>query len=157
MEFHISREIRDRLELDDLLFSYTGNIVFANVASARKMAQALNTARGSENDPERVIHAGALYAMGMIDELNHALIAKFRKEKDPEVLTAAVRWLAEHADQEQVEKLLRTFTERFPNTTVYRGKMTAAEWLAKSTEGMPNREAALEELLLLWLANINPA
>jgi glycosidase len=35
--------------------------------------------------------------------------------------------------------------------------MTAAEWLAKSTEGMPNREAAVEELLLLWLANINPA
>ncbi len=42
MEFHISREIRDRLELDDLLFSYTGNVVFANVAAARKMAQALN-------------------------------------------------------------------------------------------------------------------
>ena len=56
-----------------------------------------------------------------------------------------------------MEKLLRIFTERFPNTTVYRGKMTVAEWLAKSTEGMPNREAAVEELLLLWLANINPA
>ncbi len=157
MEFHISREIRDRLELDDLLFSYTGNVVFANVAAARKMAQALNKARGTEDDPERVIHAGALYAMGMIDELNHALVARFRKEKDPEVLTAAVRWLTEQADPEQVEKLLQTFTERFPNTQVYRGKMTAAEWLAKSTEGMPNREAAVEELLLLWLANINPA
>src|SRR6185437_11867268 len=130
---------RDRLELDDLLFSYTGNVVFANVAAARKMAQALNKARGSEKDPERVIHAGALYAMGMIDELNHALIARFRKEKDPEVLSAAVRWLRRHADSEQVEKLLRIFTERFPNTPVYRGKMTVEEWL------------------LLWLANINPA
>ena len=157
MEFHISREIRDRLELDDLLFSYTGNVVFANVAAARKMAQALNKARGTENDPERVVHAGALYAMGMIDELNHALVARFRKEKDPEVLRAAVRWITAQADPEQVEKLLRTFTERFPNTAVYRGEMTAAEWLAKATEGMPNREAAVEELLLLWLANINPA
>ena len=157
MEFHISREIRDRLELDDLLFSYTGNVVFANVAAARKMAQALNKARGTENDPDRVIHAGALYAMGMIDELNHALVARFRKEKDPEVLRAAVRWMTEHADSVQVEKLLRTFTERFPNTPVYRGKMSPAEWLALSTEGMPNREAAVEELLLLWLANINPA
>lgn len=157
MEFHISREIRDRLELDDVLFSYTGNVVFANVGAARKMAQALNKARGTENDPERTIHAAALYAMGMIDELNHALIARFRKEKDPQVLSAAVRWLAEQADPQQVEKLLRTFTEHFPNTTVYRGEMTAAEWLAKATEGMPNREAALEELVLLWLANLNPA
>ena len=64
MEFHISREIRDRLELDDLLFSYTGNVVFANVAAARKMAQALNKARETENDPERVVHAGALYEIG---------------------------------------------------------------------------------------------
>ncbi|HTV07883.1 MAG TPA: alpha-amylase family glycosyl hydrolase [Candidatus Aquilonibacter sp.] len=157
MEFHISREIRDRLELDDLLFSYTGNVVFANVQAARKMAQALNKLRGTENDPERMINAGALYAMGMIDELNHALVARFRKEKDPEVLTAAVRWMTERADSEQVEKLLRIFAEKFPNTPVYRGKLTAAEWLAKATEGMPNREAAMEELLLLWLANINPA
>ncbi|HEX5285142.1 MAG TPA: alpha-amylase family glycosyl hydrolase [Bryocella sp.] len=161
MEFHISREIRDRLELDEVLFSYTGNVVFANVAAARKMAQALNTLReqeaGGKLDPERTIHAGALYAMGMIDELNHALIARFRKEKDPQVLSAAVRWLTEHADQEQVEKLLRIFTERFPNSMVYRGEIAPAEWLAKATEGMPNREAALEELLLLWLANINPA
>ena len=166
MEFHISREIRDRLQLDDVLFSYTGNVVFANVAAARKMAQALNKAReaeagGAGSDgklaPERTIHAGALYAMGMIDELNHALVARFRREKDPQVLSAAMQWLAEQAEPEQVEKLLRTFTERFPNTTVYRGEMTPAEWLTKSTEGMPNREAALEELLLLWLANINPA
>src|SRR5579875_333886 len=104
MEFHISREIRDRLELDEVLFSYTGNVVFANVAAAREMAQALNRVReeqaGGKLDPERTIHAGALYAMGMIDELNHALIARFRKEKDPEVLSAAVRWIAEHADPE---------------------------------------------------------
>jgi hypothetical protein len=161
MEFHISREIRDRLELDDLLFSYTGNVVFANVAAARKMAQALNQLReqeaGGKLAPERTIHAGALYAMGMIDELNHALIARFRREKDPEVLSAAVRWLAEQANPRELEKLLLRFTEHFPNTAVYRGKMTAPEWLAKATEGMPNREAALEELLLLWLANINPA
>jgi glycosidase len=161
MEFHISREIRDRLELDDVLFSYSGNVVFANVAAARRMAQALNAVReadaGGKLEPERTVHAGALYAMGMIDELNHALIARFRKEKDPEVLSAAMRWIAAHSTPEQMEKLLRQFTDRFPNTAVYRGELTAEQWLAKATEGLPNREAALEELLLLWLANINPA
>src|SRR5579875_2664561 len=158
MEFHISREIRDRLELDEVLFSYTGNVVFANVAAARKMAQALNKLReaeaGGKLAPERTIHAGALYAMGMIDELNHALIARYRKEKDPQVLQAALRWLTQQASPEQVDRLLRIFTEKFPNTPVYRGEMTAAEWLGRATEGMPNREAAVEEPLLLWLPNI---
>ena len=51
MEFHISRELRDKLELDDLLFSYTGNVVFANVAASRKLAQKLNEARGADADP----------------------------------------------------------------------------------------------------------
>jgi hypothetical protein len=157
MEFHLSRAIRDRTGVDETLFSYTGNVVFANVAAARRLAQALNEARGTADDPEKVINAGALYAMGLIDELNHALVARYRKEIDPAVLREAFRWLTAQAEPAQVDKLLRVFTDKFPNTPVYRGQMTAEQWLDKATEGMPNREAALEELLLLWLANINPA
>ncbi len=56
-----------------------------------------------------------------------------------------------------MERLLVEFTERFPNVGVYRGEQTAAEWLLAATEGMENREAATEELLLLSLANTNPA
>ena len=38
------------------------------------------------------------------------------------------------------------------------GELTAAEWLKGSERRTcRNREAAFEELLLLWLANINPA
>ncbi|HSU18114.1 MAG TPA: alpha-amylase family glycosyl hydrolase [Acidobacteriaceae bacterium] len=157
MEFHISRAVRDQAALDNKLFSFSGNVIFANLAAARKLAMQLNKARNADAHPEKTIHAAALYAMGLIDELKHVLIAKYRKEVDPAVLSEAFRWLTSQAEPQQVEKLLREFTERFPNTTVYRGEMTPAEWLAKATEGMPNREAALEELLLLWLANINPA
>ncbi|HEX4155842.1 MAG TPA: alpha-amylase family glycosyl hydrolase [Acidobacteriaceae bacterium] len=157
MEFHISRAVRDQTKIDDLLFSYTGNVVFANVTAARKLAQALNEARGADVDPAKTIHAGALYAMGLIDELNHALIARYRKDIDPAVLREAFRWLTSHAEPAQVDRLLREFSARFPNTPIYRGEVTVEEWLAQSTEGMAHREAALEELLLLWLANINPA
>ncbi|MDE1160820.1 MAG: alpha-amylase family glycosyl hydrolase [Acidobacteriaceae bacterium] len=160
MEFHIRRDLRDRLALDDVLFGYTGNVVFANVAASRKLAQQLNTVRDAENDPDRLVNAGALFAMGLIDELNHALIAKYRREMDPQVLRDALVWLAgkiEKTSSQSLERLLLKFTEIFPGVSVYRGEQTAAEWLSKATEGMPNREAALEELLLLWLANQNPA
>jgi glycosidase len=157
MEFHISRAIRDRLELDDVLFSYTGNVVFGNVAASRKLAQKMNEARGADADPAGVVNAGALFAMGLIDELNHALVARYRTEIDPKVLSEAVGWFASQVAPEKVEKLLLTFADQFPNVAVYRGEMTAAEWLKGSHDGLSNREAAFEELMLLWVANINPA
>jgi glycosidase len=157
MEFHIHRDLRARLNLDDLLFSYAGNVVFANVAASRRLAKELNEARGREGEDKGTIHAGALFAMGLIDELNHALVDRYRAEVDPAVMKEAVRWFASQASAEDLERLLLRFTEEFPNVAVYRGELTAEEWLAQSADGVPNREAALEELLLLWLANTNSA
>ncbi len=161
MEFHIARSLRERLDVGDLLFSYTGNVVFANIAAARKLALALNKAREEENggipDPKRQVNAGALYAMGLIDELSHAMVARYRKETDPAVLTDALKWFTAQTGAQQVDKLLRAFTESFPNSEIHSGKLTVDEWLAGETEGLPNREAAFEELLLLHLANNNPA
>jgi len=172
MEFHISRDVREATQVDDALFSYTGNVVFANVAASRKLAEALNRARGADTDPSGAINAGALFAMGLIDELSHALVDRYRKQIDPAVLAEAERWFAVQIDSGKIssaqidagnsgpaklEALLLAFTEQFPNAAVFRGKLTAAEWLRGVTDGRPNREAALEELLMLWIANSNLA
>ena len=167
MEFHISRAVREATQIDDLLFSYSGNVVFADVAASRRLAEALNKSRkdkahGVDADPADVFNAGALFAMGLIDELSHALVAQFRRQIDPAVLSEAVRWFAAQVDTDKsdvgkMEKLLLAFTEQFPNVAVFRGQLTAAEWLRGSTDGQPHREAAMEELLMLWLANANPA
>ena len=153
MEFHISQAIRQRLDLDETLFSFTGNVVFANITASRRLAQQLNELNGPDAPPEKLINAGALYAMGLIDELSHALVARYRKEVDPNVLSDALKLLTP-ADS---EKLLLTFTKQFPNTDIFRGKITPEKWLAGAAEDLPNREAAFEELMLLWLANANPA
>ncbi len=156
MEFHISRSLREKLNFDDLLFSYTGNVVFGDLAASRRLAAQWNAMREAAGQKEPV-HAGALFAMGLIDELSHAMVARYRKDVDPAVLAEALRWFEKKVPKAQVERLLLAFTERFPSVAVYRGEITAAKWLAGTTEGMPNREAALEELLLLWLANLNTA
>ncbi len=158
MEFHISRALREKLNVDDLVFSYTGNVIFGNVAASRKLAQRLNEARGTEAGGEQQpVNAGALFAMGLIDELNHALVARYRKEIDPAVLSDAVRWMEAQAGAAGVDRMLLAFAEQFPSLAVYRGELTAEKWLKGETEGLSNREAALEELMLLWLSNINPA
>ncbi len=161
MEFHIARSLREKLGVHDLLFSYTGNVVFANVAASRKLALALNKQHEAENggapDVKRQVNAGALFAMGLIDELSHAMVARYRRQTDPAVLSEALKWFGAQAGAKQVDQLLRAFTERFPNSAIYSGKITVDEWLKGTTDDLPNREAAFEELLLLHLANSNPA
>ncbi len=163
MEFHVARAFRDRFELRDLLFSYTGNVIFGNVAASRWLARQMNDARvavggaSAIDDPKAVVHAGQLFAMGLIDELSHAVVEHYRKEQDPAVLADALKWFGKRAGTDQLNALLLAFVERFPNVDVYTGKVTAKEWLAGESDGLSHREAALEELLLLWLANQNPA
>ncbi|RSL15249.1 glycosidase [Edaphobacter aggregans] len=157
MEFHIARAVREKLDIGGLIFGYAGNIVFGDVAASRELARRLNDLRGPEADPGNPINAGALFAMGLIDELSHALVAHYRKEIDPSVHSEAIRWFASKLEPTKVEQLLLAFVEQFPGVEVYRQKLTAQEWLNGTTEGMPNREAALEEIMLLWLANSNPA
>jgi len=157
MEFHISRSARDRYQFSDTLFSYDGNVVFANMAACRAFAHRMNQVRQADKHPDLAVHAGALYAMGLIDEAMHMVMARYREQFDSKVLTDALHWFGSQVGPEELDKMLLTFVEHFPGSTIIRGHDTPQQWLAKSTEGLPNREAALEELLLLWAANKNEA
>ncbi len=90
MEFHISRAARNRYQFADTLFSFTGNVVFANVAASREFAYRMNLVRDVEQHPERAVHAAALYAMGLIDEASHAVMARYRQQFDPNVMVDAL-------------------------------------------------------------------
>jgi glycosidase len=157
MEFHISRDARERYQFAESLFSYTGNVVFADIGACRQFAQRMNQVREVEKHPDRAVHAGALYAMGLIDEASHVLIARYRERFDPEAMTGALGWLSERVGAEALDNLLLAFVEHFPGISVTRGLETPRQWLAGETEGNPHRAAALEELVLLWTANRNEA
>src|ERR1700712_4843447 len=94
MEFHINRSLRERLPLDDVLFSYRGNVFFANRAASRRLAAQLNELRSASATSTEVVNAGSLFAMGLIDELSHAMAARYRADVDPQVLTAGLKWFA---------------------------------------------------------------
>ncbi len=157
MEFHISRGARDRYEVDASLFSFSGNVIFADVRSSRALAHRMNQVRKTENDPQRIVNPGALFAMGLIDEASHLVMAYYREHIDGRVLHDALRWFEGQVGADGLNRLLLRFVTEFPGTSVYRGEQRPEVWLAQSTGGTPQREVAFEELLLLWLANANPA
>ena len=156
-EFHVSRSSRERYGFDDLLFSLTGNVVFAGLPACREFAQRINRVRDVERHPELAVHPGSLNAMGLIDEVLHWVVAEYRRQRDPRTMVDALTWFASRLGNDTLDQTLLAFSETFPVVAVYRGQQTAADWLAGSAGGVPNRAIALEELILLWLANLNPA
>ena len=160
-EFHISREARELYQVKDVLFSFNGNAVFANPAGSRALAYRMNQVRNAENDPKLQVQPAALFAMGLIDEAAHAVIAYYRETFAPRVMEDALAWFGEQVGPEGLDALLLAFVERFPGTSVYQGEQTPIEWLNGSVETttgtMSHRAVVFEEMLLLWFANANPA
>jgi glycosidase len=157
MEFHVSREARDRYEFNQTLFAFSGNVVFANLGASREFAHRMNERRGAEKDPTQTVNPGALYAMGLIDEISHALVDYYRRRIDPKAMAGALEWFDARIGKPELDKTILSFIEQFPTVDVYREEKTAAEWLAGETDGLSHRAVAFEELMLLWLANANPA
>ncbi len=162
-EFHVSRKIRDLCSFDKATYTSTGNAVLADMKNVRAFAEKLNALFDKRNEHEKRISAGQLNAMGLIDEILHYVCMLYRRDKDGTAFTGMLEDLDAGFGRENVDKLLLSFTSYFPPTEVYQGKLTAGQHLAQTaldagTKKMrTNREQALEELILLHLANENPA
>jgi glycosidase len=157
MEFHVSRKARDRYQFDQALFSLTGNVLFANFHAARVFAQKMNDRRDLVSFPERTVRAGQINAMGLIDEILHYIVGLYREQKKRNVMQEALAWLYEQVGREAVDAALRRFADEFPPVAVYRREISLEDYLEGESGGVPHRQILLEEMLLLWLANANPA
>ncbi len=157
MEFHVSRQARDRYQFSDTLFSLTGNVIFANFHAARVLAQRMNEQRDPARHPETVVKAGQINTMGLIDEILHHVVAQYRDQRNPQVMAQALAWLQARLGAKPVDEALRRFMTEFPQVAAYRGQANPETYLDGETAGVPHRQLVLEEMLLLWLANMNPA
>ncbi len=173
MEFHVCREIREKCSFDEPLFASSGNVVLANFKQVRVFAQKINELFDPLLESSRMIKAGQLNAMSLIDEIFHYVCFLFRKQENPKAFEELYDALEKKIGQEKLSVLLVTFIEEFPPLPVYKGKMSAWEYLQGSSpasdvlfgttkkEGagtvVSNKVSVLEELFLLHLANENPA
>jgi glycosidase len=157
LEFHVSRTARDRYQFDESLFSLSGNVVLANFHAARIFAQKINQRRDLVAFPEQAIRASQINALGLIHEITHYVLRTYREQQNPRVLAEALEWLDASIGQAAVEAAMLRFVDEFPPLAVYRHEQTREVYMAGQTEGVPNRQVVLEEMLMLWLANSNPA
>jgi glycosidase len=154
-EFHISRGARDLYRFEEPLFTITGNVIFGDFQAARRFADRMNEVRNVRQHPELAVSASDIYAMGLIDEILHYMVEQYRRSVKPTIISEAYSWVREKVDG--TDQTLLRFTEIFPPVKVYRGEEGPDAYLAGETEAVPNRHISLEELIMLALANENPA
>ena len=157
MEFHVHRKIRSDHKLEDALFQVSGNVIFPNFYASRVLARSLNARPSVQAHPERYVKAGRLNAMGLVDEILHFVCDQFRQTVSKDAVAGALAALESSLGAKETDALLLAFTKDFPPREVYKDKADERAWLSGATAGVPNKVLALEELLLLKLANDNPA
>jgi glycosidase len=157
MEFHIRNEVRVEHGLETALFSLRGNVILADFQQVRRLASRLNAGIDGAAQPERIIKAGQLNAMGLIDEILHYMVALYRQQVQKDIFETALERLNKALGEDRTALLLETFAAQFPPQAVYAGETTVSGYLEGSDGGESCRSLALEELMLLALANLNPA
>jgi len=156
MEFHINHNVRKEYELNDSLFSLTGNVVLADLKQCRDLANKINL-RQDPAHPERFIKAGHLYAMGLIDEILHYVVSLYREEVKGDVFETALDRMDAKLGEKQTSGLLNTFNKQFPPRPVYKGEKNIEQYLKSKEDGESCRALSIEETMLLSIANLNPA
>ena len=156
MEFHISGKARKHYDFSEKLFTYNGNVIFADVRAVREFAAKINTIRAKEG--REPMSVGELNALGLIDEIMHAFMDEYRKQYAPRLNVEAYDWLDERLGTEKFEGVLKEFCEEFPPLAVLKNEQTVGEYLdPKTPQGLKNRYDTVEEIMMLWITNRNPA
>ncbi|MGI5107075.1 histone H1-like repetitive region-containing protein [Treponema socranskii] len=162
-EFHVSKKVRDLCRFNETLFASSGNVILSDLYQVRTFVEKLNAYFDKRNEHEKRVSAGELNAMGLIDEIFHYVCMLYRRDAAGESFSALLAKLDDEFGVAQTDALLLSFIAEFPPAAVRNGTVSAEEYLSETAfdEGVnrerTNREQTLEELILLHLANENPA
>ncbi|MCK9424808.1 MAG: alpha-amylase family glycosyl hydrolase [Ignavibacteriaceae bacterium] len=156
-DLHVAKNVRIKYQFDESLFSVQGNVLIANFYQARLLAQKINSKREEEKIFDAYVTPGQLNAAGLLHEIFHFVIRHYEEKENPGVFERSIFYLKNSLGGDEVEKVLRKFVELFPPVAVQKGITPQVQYLSGSTNGKPNREIILEEIILLHLENLNPA
>ncbi|MDY7028312.1 MAG: alpha-amylase family glycosyl hydrolase, partial [Spirochaetota bacterium] len=157
VEFHISRAARDMYELQHALFSKEGHIITADYRQIQQLAERINAKRNVRQYPRLRVTAAELFAVGLMHEIFHHVIDTYIEEQGGNILEESDGHLRSRWNTAEIDRTLQTFIDEFPSHEVYSGETSPEAYLNDLEEGRENVLNSLEEMLLLWITNRNPA
>lgn len=153
--FHIARLPRDRYMFEDTFFAYRGKAIVPTFQAARAIATRINQRRDIATFPTQTLQASQINAIALIHGITHYLFRVYCASR-PDLLTNAAARLSGQMGS-AADTTLDRFLDEFPPQPIYHRQLERSAYLQGEHEDRRNREVTIEELLMLWLANQNPA
>ncbi|MHA1460082.1 MAG: alpha-amylase family glycosyl hydrolase [Promethearchaeota archaeon] len=155
----ISRDARNKYELNDFKLSERGNIEFGgDIHLVRLFVQKLNQKRDLINYPELAVRIGEFNGMALMDEIKKYLLDLYREETKSESLTLELfDHLKEKIGDLRLNKAIYSLIEEFPPEEIYQGDVKVEEFLKEEVQGVGNNVQFVNEFINLWLDNSNPS
>ncbi len=152
-EFHLERNLRMKYQVEESFFSQHGAVVFTDFAAVRRFVHLIN----SKRDPRLHVYPGQVYAAGLLEEIFHFVFRRYEEDVNQKVFEKAFKRISKAMGREMLDYLLYDFCEKFPNNDIFMGRISIKKYLQGNTGAKPNIQILLEEAIMLFFANFNPA
>ena len=149
--FRLSKKSLLKYRLDEINF-YSEKGTNQN-RLIREAAYRINSAAGNN----KKVGAGFLYSVNLLTEIYKYVISKFKKEYDNDVFKKEFDFVTKTLGAENFVPVLNDFLTSFPPEPIYSGKLQPEEYIWNKSAGRYNYEVELEDSLILFLHNNNPA
>ncbi|NVM17996.1 MAG: alpha-amylase [Candidatus Lokiarchaeota archaeon] len=155
----ISRDARNKYELNDFKFTERGDIEFdGDTHLVRLFVQKLNQKRDLINYPEIAIRIGEFNGMALMYEIKKYLLDLYRQETKNEFLTVELfEYLKDKIGDIRLNEAIFSLIEEFPPEKVYQEEVNIEEFLIEEVQGVGNKIHFLDEFITIWFGNSNPS
>ncbi|MHA2289558.1 MAG: alpha-amylase family glycosyl hydrolase [Promethearchaeota archaeon] len=155
----ISRDARNKYELDDFKFTERGNIEFeGDTHLVRLFVQKLNQKRDLINYPELAIRIGEFNGMALMYDIKKYLLNVYKQETKNETLSLELYdYLEDKIGEAQLNKAIHSLIREFPPEEVYQEEVKIEDFLKEEVQGVRKNVYFIDEFINLWLGNCNPS
>ena len=157
-EVHMAGAARKKYDIDESLLTISGDMVFADFLAARVLTDKINANRDLLLHPEAALDASEVNAVSLLNEIMHMAIETYCLDTNPALFSRMEQYLGNRIGEDEVGRLLELYTEMFPpSDEIFTGKGDPKEYVSGKTGDTPHRHLLLEDLLVSWIDNHNPA
>jgi glycosidase len=157
LEFQISKQAWEKYDLGKGIIPDVDFIKLPNFQIIRMLVNRMNEKKDFQAFSHPPIRAGNLNATGLINEIFRYVLNAYRITKNPEAFDKCLSLAKEKLDSSKVDNTLKIFVNLFPPFVIQRNKQTPENYINGQTETVKNKQLISKEIILLYLANNNPA